>query len=87
MMSQNLHVAICNTRCGTNKESSASNTRTCVRGWTGNNCLNGMVTYLIEIVIQSYNDTAICNSTSGTNKNVHLLKLIHVPVDGKAVTV
>ena len=86
--SQNLHVAICYPSCGTNKECSAPNTCTCVSGWTGNDCLTGILTYIHlnssykPIITQQF---AIHHVASANN--VQLLTLVHVPVDGPAMIV
>ena len=38
-----LNTAICSSSCGTNKQCTAPDTCTCVSGWTGSNCLTGIV--------------------------------------------
>ena len=46
IISQNLYAAICSPSCGTNKQCTAPDTCTCISGWTGNDCLTGMITYI-----------------------------------------
>ena len=41
------NTTICSTPCGTNKQCTAPDTYTCVSGWTGNDCLTGIV-YIVE---------------------------------------
>ena len=44
------NTAICSSPCGTNKQCTAPNTCTCANGWTGSNCLTGVVTYPSELI-------------------------------------
>ena len=43
------NTAICSSPCGTNKQCTAPNNCTCVRGWTDSDCLTRMFVYTIEL--------------------------------------
>ena len=58
-----LTTAICGSPCGTNKQCTAPDTCTCVSGWSGNDCLTGLLLrhMLIQYISKIFNnhDTSI----------------------------
>ena len=62
-----LNTAICDTQCDTNMECTAPNTCTCMTGWTGNDCLTGILNYLHSNIV-NFILLAICNPVCGINK-------------------